>query len=86
VREVCADFGAELRECHGEAGHVHLLVTFPSGRSGGPPITIRCHYVEQQTAHPGRPTAMAIPWHRHGAVLAWGATPGTRRLAERCPC
>ena len=29
MREVCADFGAELREFHGEAGHVHLLVRYP---------------------------------------------------------
>jgi putative transposase len=29
MRDVCADFGAELREFNGEAEHVHLLVTFP---------------------------------------------------------
>ena len=26
--EVCADFEAELRECHGESDHVHLLVEY----------------------------------------------------------
>lgn len=26
---VCADFGADLVEFDGEAGHVHLLVTYP---------------------------------------------------------
>ena len=29
MREVCADFGAELREFNGEADHVHLLVHYP---------------------------------------------------------
>ena len=29
MRDVCADFGAELREFNGEASHVHLLVNFP---------------------------------------------------------
>jgi putative transposase len=29
MRDVCADFGAELAECNGEPGHVHLLVNFP---------------------------------------------------------
>jgi putative transposase len=29
MREVCADFGAELAEFNGEADHVHLLVNFP---------------------------------------------------------
>ena len=29
MRDVCAGFGAELREFTGEANHVHLLVTFP---------------------------------------------------------
>ena len=29
MREVCADFGAELREFNGEADHVHLLVHHP---------------------------------------------------------
>jgi putative transposase len=29
MRDVCADFGAELREFNGEAEHVHLLVNFP---------------------------------------------------------
>lgn len=29
MRDVCADFGAELAECNGEPGHVHPLVNFP---------------------------------------------------------
>jgi putative transposase len=29
MRDVCADFGAELREFNGEPEHVHLLVNFP---------------------------------------------------------
>jgi putative transposase len=27
--EVCGDFGAELKECDGEADHVHMLVEYP---------------------------------------------------------
>jgi putative transposase len=29
MREVCVDFGAELREFNGEQDHVHLLVYYP---------------------------------------------------------
>ena len=29
MRDVCADFGAELREFNGEHDHVHLLVHYP---------------------------------------------------------
>ncbi|MFI5079859.1 MAG: IS200/IS605 family transposase, partial [Streptosporangiales bacterium] len=29
MRDMCADFGAELAESSGQAQHVHLLVTFP---------------------------------------------------------
>jgi putative transposase len=29
MRDVCADFGAELAEFNGAADHVHLLVNFP---------------------------------------------------------
>ena len=29
MRDVCADFGAELREFKGEPDHVHLLVHYP---------------------------------------------------------
>ena len=29
MRDVCADLRAELAECNGEPGHVHLLVNFP---------------------------------------------------------
>jgi putative transposase len=29
MREVCTDFGAELREFNGQADHVHLLVHYP---------------------------------------------------------
>jgi putative transposase len=29
MRDVCADFGAELAEFNGEPEHVHLLVNFP---------------------------------------------------------
>ncbi|MBV9205819.1 MAG: IS200/IS605 family transposase [Actinobacteria bacterium] len=29
MRDVCADFGADLREFNGETNHVHLLVNFP---------------------------------------------------------
>jgi putative transposase len=29
MRDVCADFGAELREFHGEPDHLHLLVNLP---------------------------------------------------------
>jgi putative transposase len=29
MRQVCADFGAELREFNGELDHVHLLVHHP---------------------------------------------------------
>ena len=29
MREVCGDFGAELREFNGEGDHVHLLVHYP---------------------------------------------------------
>jgi putative transposase len=29
MREVCTDFGAELREFNGERDHVHLLVHYP---------------------------------------------------------
>lgn len=29
MREVCDDFGAELREFNGETDHVHLLVHYP---------------------------------------------------------
>lgn len=27
--EVCRDFGAELKECDGEADHVHMLIEYP---------------------------------------------------------
>lgn len=27
--EICDDFGAELKECDGEADHVHMLVEYP---------------------------------------------------------
>lgn len=27
--EICGDFGAELKECDGEADHVHMLVEYP---------------------------------------------------------
>ncbi|MFG2946487.1 IS200/IS605 family transposase [Streptomyces adustus] len=30
IRDVCTDFGAELREFNGERDHVHLLVHYPS--------------------------------------------------------
>lgn len=29
MRDVCADFGAQLREFNGEPNHVHLLVHYP---------------------------------------------------------
>ena len=29
MRDVCADFGAELAEFNGDTNHVHLLVNFP---------------------------------------------------------
>ena len=29
MRDVCTDFGAELREFNGESDHVHLLVHYP---------------------------------------------------------
>lgn len=29
MRDVCVDFGADLREFNGEADHVHLLVHYP---------------------------------------------------------
>jgi len=29
MRDVCADFGADLAEFNGESNHVHLLVNFP---------------------------------------------------------
>lgn len=29
MRNVCIDFGAELREFNGEDDHVHLLVHYP---------------------------------------------------------
>ena len=29
MRDVCADFGAELGEFNGDTNHVHLLVNFP---------------------------------------------------------
>ncbi|HAI2911242.1 TPA: IS200/IS605-like element ISEc41 family transposase [Escherichia coli] len=29
VAEVCADFGAGLKECDGEADHVHMLIEYP---------------------------------------------------------
>ena len=29
MRDVCVDFGAELREFNGEEDHVHLLVHYP---------------------------------------------------------
>ena len=29
MRDVCADFGAELPEFNGERDHVHLLVHYP---------------------------------------------------------
>jgi putative transposase len=29
MREVCADFGAQLREFNGESDHIHLLVHYP---------------------------------------------------------
>lgn len=29
MRDVCADFGAELYEFNGESDHVHLLVHYP---------------------------------------------------------
>ncbi|KAB1142484.1 IS200/IS605 family transposase [Streptomyces luteolifulvus] len=29
MRDVCTDFGAELREFNGERDHVHLLVHYP---------------------------------------------------------
>jgi putative transposase len=29
MAEVCADFGAQLREFNGETDHVHLLVHYP---------------------------------------------------------
>lgn len=27
--EICGDFGAELKECDGEADHVHMLIEYP---------------------------------------------------------
>ena len=29
TQDACADFGAELAECHGDSNHVHVLVHFP---------------------------------------------------------
>nr|WP_227996776.1 transposase [Glycomyces albidus] len=29
MRDVCADFEVELKECNGEGDHVHLVVNFP---------------------------------------------------------
>lgn len=29
VSEICADFGAELKECDGEADHLHMLIEYP---------------------------------------------------------
>lgn len=29
VSDVCGDFGAELKECDGEADHVHMLIESP---------------------------------------------------------
>ena len=29
VAEICKDFGAELKECNGEADHVHMLIQYP---------------------------------------------------------
>ena len=36
MRDVCADFEAELVEFNGENNHVHLLVTFPPKTAPGP--------------------------------------------------
>ena len=45
MRDVCADFRAELAGFNGEPGHVHLLVNFPPG---GAPISVLRQYIEQQ--------------------------------------
>ncbi|MBA7843882.1 IS200/IS605 family transposase [Klebsiella sp. RHBSTW-00484] len=29
VSGVCGDFGAELKECDGEADHIHMLIEYP---------------------------------------------------------
>ncbi|AHE47246.1 TPA: IS200/IS605 family transposase [Klebsiella pneumoniae] len=29
VSEVCGDFGAELKECDGDADHLHMLIEYP---------------------------------------------------------
>ena len=29
VAEICKDFDAELKECNGEADHVHMLIQYP---------------------------------------------------------
>jgi len=29
VSEICADFGAELKECDGEEDHLHMLIEYP---------------------------------------------------------
>lgn len=29
VAEICKDFGAELKECDGEADHAHMLIEYP---------------------------------------------------------
>ena len=34
--EVCRDFGAELKECDGEADHVHMLIEY------GPTVAVIC--------------------------------------------
>jgi putative transposase len=38
MRTVCADFGAELREFNGEAGHVHLPVGYPPTMAASAPV------------------------------------------------
>lgn len=52
IRAVCTDLDAELAECNGETGHVHLLVTRPPWRSPSwfsdskvaPPTAVRREY------------------------------------------
>lgn len=56
MREVCADFGAELREFNGEAGrvnhapvHGHFWSPFYLAAScGGPPLNTIRQYIDQQ--------------------------------------
>jgi len=75
MREVCADFGAELREFNGEADHVHLLVHYPPkvalSRLVGALKGVSAHRLGQE--FPGHWSATCASW------LTWRPRRSRRR-------